>query len=86
MCTYYHKFRFKFRDIEYNYQDAVLVLLFVAYKMEDIIKKSKEILCTVYNFKTPFHGFPSKNEFCGTRKVRRNPLAPPEAMTRCRRV
>ncbi len=52
-CTYYHKFRLNFRDAEYNYQDAALAALFVACKVEDTIKKSKEILCAAYNLKTP---------------------------------
>ena len=52
-CTYYHRFRLIFRDAEYNYQDAALASLFVACKVEDTIKKSKEILCTAFNLKTP---------------------------------
>lgn len=52
-CTYFHKFRLNFRDAEYNYQDAALASLFVACKVEDTIKKSKEILAAAYNVKTP---------------------------------
>jgi CTD kinase subunit beta len=52
-CTYYHKFRLCFRDAEYSYQDAAMASLFVACKVEDTIKKSKEILCAAYNLKNP---------------------------------
>lgn len=52
-CTYYHKFRLNFRDAEYNYQDAALASLFVACKVEDTIKKSKDILAAAYNVKNP---------------------------------
>jgi hypothetical protein len=43
------------RDAEYNYQDAALASLFVACKVEDTIKKSKEILCAAHNIKYPDH-------------------------------
>ncbi|TWU77257.1 RNA polymerase II C-terminal domain kinase beta subunit [Metarhizium rileyi] len=52
-CTYYHKFRLNFRDAEYSYQDAALASLFVACKVEDTIKKSKDILAAAYNVKNP---------------------------------
>ncbi|KAI5464952.1 hypothetical protein BGZ63DRAFT_470930 [Mariannaea sp. PMI_226] len=52
-CTYFHKFRLAFRDAEYNYQDAALASLFVACKVADTIKKSKEILAAAYNVKNP---------------------------------
>ncbi|SPJ88025.1 related to CTK2 Carboxy-terminal domain (CTD) kinase, beta subunit [Fusarium torulosum] len=52
-CTYFHKFRLNFKDAEYNYQDAALASLFVACKVEDTIKKSKEILAAAYNVKNP---------------------------------
>ena len=52
-CTYYHKFRLNFRDAEYNYQDAALSALFVACKVEDTIKKSREVLCAAHNIKNP---------------------------------
>ncbi|TLD25586.1 hypothetical protein PspLS_05880 [Pyricularia sp. CBS 133598] len=54
-CTYYHMFRLFFRDAEYNFQDAALTALFVACKVEDTMKKSKEILCAAYNLKNPDH-------------------------------
>lgn len=54
-CTYYHLFRLCHRDAEYNYQDASLAALFMACKVEDTIKKSKEILCAAYNIKNPDH-------------------------------
>ncbi|CEJ89938.1 Putative C-type cyclin [[Torrubiella] hemipterigena] len=52
-CTYYHKFRLNFRDAEYNYQDAALASLFVACKVEDTIKKSRDILAAAYIVKNP---------------------------------
>lgn len=52
-CIYFHKFRLNFRDAEYNYQDAALASLFVACKVEDTIKKSKDILAASYNVKNP---------------------------------
>ena len=54
-CVYYHRFRLSFRDAEYNYQDAVTASLFVACKVEDTIKKSKDILCAAWNVKKPDH-------------------------------
>ncbi|KAF4844530.1 CTD kinase subunit beta [Colletotrichum siamense] len=54
-CVYYHWFRLSFRDAEYNYQDAAMASLFLACKVEDTIKKSKEILCAAYNIKNPDH-------------------------------
>ena len=48
-----HKFRLNFRDAEYNYQDAALASLFVACKVEDTIKKSKDILAASYNVRNP---------------------------------
>lgn len=52
-CTYFHKFRLNFRDAEYNYQDAALASLFVACKVEDTIKKSRDILAAAYCVKNP---------------------------------
>jgi CTD kinase subunit beta len=52
-CVYFHKFRLNFRDAEYNYQDAALASLFVACKVEDTIKKSRDILAAAYNVKNP---------------------------------
>ena len=52
-CTYYHKFRLHFRNVEYNFQDAALTSLLVACKVEDTIKKSREILCASFNLKNP---------------------------------
>ncbi|OHE97298.1 C-type cyclin [Colletotrichum orchidophilum] len=54
-CVYFHWFRLSFRDAEYNYQDAAMACLFLACKVEDTIKKSKEILCAAYNNKNPDH-------------------------------
>ncbi|QPC78318.1 hypothetical protein HYE68_009070 [Fusarium pseudograminearum] len=51
--TYFHKFRLNFRDAEYDYQDAALASLFVACKVEDTIKKSKDILAAAHAVKNP---------------------------------
>ncbi|TQV92692.1 cyclin [Cordyceps javanica] len=52
-CIYFHKFRLNFRDAEYNFQDAALASLFVACKVEDTIKKSKDILAAAYAVRNP---------------------------------
>ncbi|KAK0636463.1 hypothetical protein B0T17DRAFT_485189 [Bombardia bombarda] len=51
-ATYYHKFRVRFPSAEYNYEDVALATLFVACKVEDTIKKSKEILCAAHNLRS----------------------------------
>lgn len=79
-CTYYHLFRLCHRDAEYNYQDASLASLFMACKVEDTIKKSREILCAAYNTKNPTQpttqddkvghsGTPSRGAMSFARKV-----------------
>ncbi|KAI9882681.1 MAG: hypothetical protein M1823_005573 [Watsoniomyces obsoletus] len=50
---YYHKFRLGHPDHEYNYIDAAAAALFTACKIEDTLKKSKDILCAAYNMKLP---------------------------------
>ncbi|OAA58700.1 cyclin [Cordyceps fumosorosea ARSEF 2679] len=52
-CIYFHKFRLNYRDAEYSFQDAALASLFVACKVEDTIKKSKDILAAAYAVKNP---------------------------------
>lgn len=52
-CVYYHRFRLSFHGAEYAFQDAALASLFVACKVEDTIKKSKDILAAAYNVKNP---------------------------------
>jgi len=49
--VYYHKFRLTHNDTEYNYVDAAAAALFTACKIEDTLKKSREILCASYNLK-----------------------------------
>ncbi|KAF2849769.1 cyclin-like protein [Plenodomus tracheiphilus IPT5] len=48
---YYHKFRLLHGDNEYNWADAAAAALFTACKIEDTLKKSKEILCAHWNLK-----------------------------------
>ena len=66
---YYHKFRLVHSDTEYSYmvripncfwrasltfsQDAAAAALFSACKIEDTLKKSRDILCAAYNLKLP---------------------------------
>ncbi|KAL2352513.1 cyclin-like protein [Cryomyces antarcticus] len=50
-CVYYHKFRLVQGDSDYNYIDAAAAALFTACKIEDTLKKSREILCAAYNLK-----------------------------------
>ncbi|KAF2732174.1 C-type cyclin [Polyplosphaeria fusca] len=51
--VYYHKFRLKHADHEYNWADAAAAALFTACKIEDTLKKSREILCASWNLKLP---------------------------------
>jgi len=53
-CTaahYYHKFRLSHKDNEYQFHDAAAAALLTACKIEDTLKKSKEILCAAHNLK-----------------------------------
>ncbi|KAL2061880.1 hypothetical protein VTL71DRAFT_7258 [Oculimacula yallundae] len=53
-CTaahYYHKFRLAHKDNEYQFQDAAAAALLTACKIEDTLKKSREILCAAHNIK-----------------------------------
>lgn len=49
--VYYHKFRLLHADNEYSYVDAAAAALFTACKIEDTLKKSREILCASWNLK-----------------------------------
>ncbi|KAH8704199.1 putative cyclin [Talaromyces proteolyticus] len=50
-CVYYHKFRLVHPDSQYNYMDAAAAALFTACKIEDTLKKSRDIVCAAYNLK-----------------------------------
>ncbi|KAL9103756.1 MAG: hypothetical protein Q9163_001215 [Psora crenata] len=53
-AVYYHKFRLMHPDTSgYIGQDAAAAALFAACKIEDTLKKSKEILCAAHNLKAP---------------------------------
>jgi len=52
-CTYFHKFRLDFNDAEYSYHDAALAALLLACKVEDTIKKPKELILAAMNLKNP---------------------------------
>ncbi|KAF2136310.1 uncharacterized protein K452DRAFT_237700 [Aplosporella prunicola CBS 121167] len=51
--VYYHKFRLVHSDNEYNFMEAALGALFTACKIEDTLKKSREIICASFNLKLP---------------------------------
>ncbi|RMD44518.1 hypothetical protein DV735_g515, partial [Chaetothyriales sp. CBS 134920] len=50
-CVYFHKFRLVHSDSEYSYLDAAAASLFTACKIEDTLKKSRDILCAAHNLK-----------------------------------
>lgn len=52
-CIYFHKFRLVHKDNEYSYPDAAAAALLTACKIEDTLKKSKEILCAAHNLNKP---------------------------------
>lgn len=54
-AVYFHRFRLRHKESEYNVHDSAMASLFVACKVEDTIKKSKDILCAAYNLKNPDH-------------------------------
>ncbi|KFY06745.1 hypothetical protein V491_08578, partial [Pseudogymnoascus sp. VKM F-3775] len=69
---YYHKFRLVHRDTEYASTDAAAAALFAACKIEDTLKKSREILCAAYNLKTSSpseHLAPDDSVFDGPSKT-----------------
>ncbi|OAP55341.1 hypothetical protein AYL99_10314 [Fonsecaea erecta] len=49
--VYYHKFRLQHSDGEYSFVDAAAAALFTACKIEDTLKKSRDILCAAHNLK-----------------------------------
>ncbi|KAG0649323.1 CTD kinase subunit beta [Hyphodiscus hymeniophilus] len=51
--NYFHKFRLVHKDTEYQYQDAAAAALLAGCKIEDTLKKSREILCAAHNLKVP---------------------------------
>lgn len=54
-CTFYHRFRLEHPNTDYNYTEAALASLFVACKVEDTLKKSREIACAHHNLKNLDH-------------------------------
>ncbi|KAL5594142.1 hypothetical protein BROUX41_001188 [Berkeleyomyces rouxiae] len=52
-ACYFHRSRLT--SPEHNYHDVALAALFVACKVEDTMKKSRDILCTAHNLKSPEH-------------------------------
>ncbi|KAM7203465.1 CTD kinase subunit beta [Naviculisporaceae sp. PSN 640] len=67
-ATYYHKFRIRYPSEEYNYEDVALASLFVACKVEDTIKKSKDILCAAHNLRHHDNKTPDDKHFEGPSK------------------
>ena len=54
--VYYHKFRLLHAEQDYNWADAAAAALFTACKIEDTLKKSREILCANFNLKVTSGG------------------------------
>ncbi|KAI9890743.1 MAG: RNA polymerase II C-terminal domain kinase beta subunit [Vezdaea aestivalis] len=50
-CVLYHRFRLLREEKDYIWQDVAIASLFLACKIEDTLKKSREILCAVQNLK-----------------------------------
>jgi CTD kinase subunit beta len=48
---YYHKFRLLHAENEYSWEGAAAAALFTACKIEDTLKKSREVLAAYYNSK-----------------------------------
>ncbi|KAJ5984331.1 hypothetical protein N7481_006430 [Penicillium waksmanii] len=48
---YYHRYRLVRPDNEYSFTDTAAAALFTACKIEDTLKKSREILCAAHNLK-----------------------------------
>ncbi|KAJ6171462.1 cyclin [Penicillium chermesinum] len=53
--TYFHRFRLVHRDDTYFLKDVAAAALFVACKTEDTLKKSREIVCAIFNVNAPPH-------------------------------
>lgn len=54
-CNLYHKFRLSHPGVEYSWADAAAASLLAACKIEDTLKKSKDILAAAYNLKAGSH-------------------------------
>ncbi|RDW79597.1 hypothetical protein BP6252_04235 [Coleophoma cylindrospora] len=69
--VYFHKFRLQHKDNEYQYQDAAAAALLTACKVEDTLKKSREILCAAHNIRVAIseHLSPDDNVFDGPSKI-----------------
>ncbi|KUJ17053.1 cyclin-like protein [Mollisia scopiformis] len=73
-CTavwYFHKFRLVHKDSEYQYPDAAAAALLTACKIEDTLKKSREILAAAHNLKVSASEHLSSDDsaFDGSSKV-----------------
>ncbi|KAH8585905.1 cyclin-like protein [Bisporella sp. PMI_857] len=67
-ATYYHRFRLDHKDggggiQSYQWQDAAIAALLCACKIEDTLKKSRDILCAVHNFKSTDQLSPDDSRF-----------------------
>ncbi|KAF2109821.1 cyclin-like protein [Lophiotrema nucula] len=51
--VYYHKFRLLHGSLDRDFQEAAAAALFTACKLEDTLKKSREILCAAANLGRP---------------------------------
>ena len=50
-AIYYHKFRLLHAEAEYSWEGAAAAALFTACKIEDTLKKSREVLAAYWNSK-----------------------------------
>jgi hypothetical protein len=68
-CTYLHKFRLDSADSEYTYQDAALASLLLACKVEDTLKKPKDLLYAAISVKNPDKPVVQDDKVCGSLSV-----------------
>jgi CTD kinase subunit beta len=50
---HYHKFRLTHKDTDYQFTEAAAAALLTANKIEDTLKKSRDIICAAHNLKVP---------------------------------
>lgn len=81
-AVYYHRFRLRHREAEYNMHDSAMASLFVACKVEDTIKKSRDILCAAYNLKNPEHPTTPDDKVCSSHPLSSTHGLLPETPTR----
>ncbi|KAF2154167.1 hypothetical protein K461DRAFT_320327 [Myriangium duriaei CBS 260.36] len=61
--VYYHRFRLAHVEADFMNVDAAAAALFTACKIEDTLKKSRDVLCAAYNLKASEHLAPDDSVF-----------------------